>query len=178
MVNLLPPSARERVISEYRLRLASVSAWCAAGAVSVGIALLVPSYLSAKVEKMTVERQKALIEQSLARSSLAVAGSEVKAAQFTLAAVTAQASNPRPTSSLGPLLSAKPQGISLRRVEYAYDEGTVVRLSGAADTREHLLAYKQALAALPETSVDLPLDNLAKAQNISFVITVIQKKTP
>ncbi len=180
MVNLLPRSALERVRLEYRLRLATVAVRAASLALIFGAALLLPTYFMTWSLRTGVLSQASLADQSLAQQDLAAAAENVRSSAALLSAVRRQLAVPRPSSAAAALLSARTSGISIVSINYLFD-GSVssVQLTGTALTRTDLLGFKDSLTRTPGVkSVDLPLQYLAEASNISFSLSVTYVPPP
>lgn len=63
-------------------------------------------------------------------------------------------------------------GVALSRIDYDVKSSTL-RLDGDSDTRDHLLAYEEALRASPYVkSVESPISNLFQKADIHFSIQV------
>jgi hypothetical protein len=75
-------------------------------------------------------------------------------------------------------------GISLTSIGIRYtDKGVLgpANISGEADDRQALAAFRERLLSQPEVvSVDLPISNLAKDKDIQFsmTVTIADKKAP
>jgi hypothetical protein len=67
--------------------------------------------------------------------------------------------------------------IVVDRVDEAYSP---IHVTGTAENRQALAAFRDRLLAQPEVaSVDLPISNLAKDRDIQFTLSVVlKKKTP
>lgn len=178
MVNLIPQALRTMIRREYRLRLAVVASLAACFVFAAAAALLIPSYFLAATLQKAVLREQALLDQSLARKNLSDAAEQIRSAQALSVALDQHLALPRPSEALAQITAARPAGITVTRLEYATGgRGATVRISGVSDTREHLLAYKQNLAALPQvSSVDLPLENLAKSSGAPYAMVVELKR--
>ena len=75
--------------------------------------------------------------------------------------------------ALAAVFSILPSGIALHSLEGTAENRTVV-ISGTADDRSQLLAWRDALQSLDLVeSIDLPLENLLEKNNISFQLTII-----
>ncbi|MDE2213160.1 MAG: hypothetical protein KGJ34_01335 [Patescibacteria group bacterium] len=179
MVNLLPSGAREHITLEYRLRLTSVALFTLAFALIVGAALLLPSYFLAWVTRTSLDDQSAITQETLSQPTLAKASQDEKATASIFSSVRQQLDYPEPTVILSDLFSNTSRGISVRYLNYgpvALTGSTAmltINISGVADTRDDLLAFKDELTNAPGVSaVNLPIDSLAASQNIDFALTV------
>lgn len=69
-------------------------------------------------------------------------------------------------------------GVSIQGIEFTYTASTTVdlRVSGIAKTRETLIAYKKKVETNPMVAkADLPVSDLAKSKDISFVLKILSK---
>ncbi len=69
-------------------------------------------------------------------------------------------------------------GVSIQGIEFTYTASTTVdlRISGIAKTRETLIAFKKKVETNPMVAkVDLPVSDLAKSKNISFILKILSK---
>lgn len=173
MITLLPESERSRVRIEYRLRLSTIAALLSAGVLLVCAGALLPSHFAASIAQRAAAREAAFVSQTVESSALKEAGESVRASQALLAAMKGFEA-PRPSAALTEFLKQRPSGVTVTRIEYSRAEtGATVRLSGIAQTREKLLTFRQSLKAIPGVAnADVPLENLAKAADITFVLTV------
>jgi len=174
MTNLLPTSARERVVTDYRFRLGAVAALLLTAILSVAAALLLPAYFFAWVARNDAITQGALADQSIKQQDTTTSAQDEHSAATLFKATQGQLLYPRPSKTIAMLLALRAPGISVRLIQYDAQGGTpTVHLSGIADTRGHLLAFKQSLAAAAGISnVDLPVESLITATSAPFAITV------
>jgi|GEM_PF-2399867 len=175
MVNLLPERALKHAQKEYRLRLAAVSAFAVSVALVLAAALLLPTYFIMRVAQTDIISQMSLADKSLVQQDLAAAAQNVQTSALLLAAVRNQTALPRPSSVVQVLLASRTQGITIHSVDYVLNKKMgSVGLVGIAGTREELLHFKDVLLRVPGVkSVDLPVQSLAEALNVSFSLTVL-----
>ena len=173
MINLLPPSARQAFMIEYRARLAMVGGVFCLGVCTLGAVSLLPSYFLAQVARDVYEYEQSVTSEVLSQPSLSSAALETRAAAVLLSAVSEVLARPRPMPLLERLLSARPRGIAVSRIEYASEGGVTIKFSGVADTRDHLLSFKQNLQGLSEVAaVTLPAADLIKSYAVPFALQI------
>ena len=180
MITLLSEKDSARVRVEYRLRLFAIGAALFAGVFVAAAVALLPSYVTARLAGSAAEQENKLLSQAIDSSALASAGKSVRSAQALLAAITFPAGAPRPSEVIAALAGVRHKGITITRAEFSSQPGhTQVRLSGVAATRDGLLQFRQALAGIPGvSSVGLPIENLAKASDIDYGMTIDLRPPP
>lgn len=176
MINLIPPSAKKSIVTEYWLRVLSV--WCFTWAFSlvVGIFLLVPVYVLINLQVSTLNESAASASEKLATLN-DVTG------EFNLAnqqaRVLIDGSKRQPLSTYNELfrnLETSEVTISSIMINRTKEGVAPVALTGEAANRQALASFRDSLLALPEVaSVDLPISNLAKDRDIQFNLTVTMK---
>lgn len=174
MVNLITENMRARVGGEYRDRRIAVGGFALSAALIASAACLVPAYFAADAEHSSLQAQTAALDASIAQESVSSSAKAEAVSAALYRAAAASLSAPRPSSVFAALIGVRPSGVSLRHIDFSEtDTAAVVRLSGIADTRDHLLAFKQSLSGVAGVaSVELPVDALAAADNATFAMTV------
>lgn len=176
MINLIPPSAKKKLILEYWLRVCSVWALICSIALLIGTSLMVPVYvlINLQVSNLTVSAESA--SQKIA--SLKDVSNELNDANQQ-AKMTMESRRFVPlsdyTETFGTLENDE---LKLSRIvlDRAKDGLSPVQMSGEARDRQALAAFRDRLLALPTVaSVDLPIANLAKDKDIQFSLTVTMK---
>ena len=178
MITLLPETGRSRLRREYRLRLASLAAVMSAGAFVLGAVALLPSYVAAGVSGAALREEAEALSGALANSSLKSAGESVRSSQALLAAVERTIEVPRASQIVTSLAQARPAEVTVTRIEYSVTEASIaVRFSGVARTRSALLSFRTAVEKVPGVSgTDLPIENLTKASDITFALSVTMNR--
>ena len=181
MITLLPEQDRSRAHIEYRLRLVSVAAVLLGGVLLFGAAALVPSYVAARVAALSAEEEAGIAAAAADSAALQDAARSLSVSNALLSAISLQSGMRRPSEAFGSVLAARSVGISITRMEYEVSGANTLalRLSGIAATREALLAFRQSVQHLSGvTAADIPIDNLTKAQNVPFVLSIAMQSQP
>ncbi len=181
MINLIPPTAKKKVIKEYWIRVTSVWLFMAS-VVGVVIALfLLPVYI-------LVTSQVGIYESSASEATAKVAAYDISASQLTKANFEAQKLiELKQIKQFSDLVTEfnKAQGEDIILNDFQFGRSGMsldtVRLSGEATTRQALATFRDSLLAHSEVKeVNLPISNLTKDKDIKFVIDVVlddSKKT-
>lgn len=180
MINLIPPDARSRIVTEYWVRVVTVWLLLLAVAATVVGALLFPAYVlvTSQVNLSTTEADVARArvgEHDVTTKVLDAASEEAR-----LIAVGAQ--DPRLTQVVEVIEEIIPAGVAAGSYTVTRQGGGVapVILRGTATTRAALAAFRDSLLAHPRIArVDLPISNFAKDRDITFTVTLtISSSTP
>lgn len=171
MINLIPPAAKKRVVTEYWIRTASLWAFLVGTALLLLSSLFVPlnlyvtnqeSYLATLLtdnesEKSNHEQQNALLVKANTQ------------AQFLL-------ENKREYTSytLLPLLQGIADGkVSLEEVVLNQTKDPILTLVGTALTRQSLVEFRDELERQADfQNVNLPIDNLIEESDVAFAISI------
>ena len=177
MTNLIPPEAKKQLVRLYWIRL--VSAWTIlwALALCIGALLMYPTYLLisgtsaayAETVANVVERTQAYDEMV---SKLDTSNKEAQ--RIVKGSLQSKLSD-----VLADIWSVNGQGIEISGVQLSRTTSGLApfRLTGEAADRQALASFRDRLEALAYVEqVDLPIENLAQNQDISFTVTVIVKK--
>jgi len=173
MTNLIPPEAKTELVRLYWIRMVSVWALLWSVLLLVGALLLYPTYLlltgtsAAYIETVASvsERTEAydLMVTDLNRSSQEAKTIVQAAGEVSLSGL------------LQDMWSVNGGGIDIAGVQMARDvDGiTPIGITGEAINRQSLALFRDRLEALPYvTKVNLPIENLAENQDITFSILV------
>jgi hypothetical protein len=178
MINLIPPSAKKKIITEYWARTVSVWFYIWASALLLGAFVMVPVYV--------------LVDLQVSNSSESAASAEAVLASYDDLSKQLNSANIDAKSLLESrrygLLSdytklffeLENSDVSLSQVSISRAKDGIgpVQISGSATTRQALASFREALLDLSKVeSVDLPISNLAKDKDIQFTLTVKIKKT-
>ena len=170
----LPKSEQSSLKREYRIRALTVLLFFISVGFLVGVASLFPAYIYASFEerislKQVADLQKTSddiiitsVQKQLSQSStlLNTVSSSIDASVFssTVSSIVAIRGNVKLTSFA---------------LEHPSGNTMTVVISGMADTRDDLLAFKARLQGLSQKiSVDLPLSTLAQEAKIPFSIQI------
>lgn len=181
MINLIPPEARARIVTEYWFRVITVWLFMSAVVGTAIAALLLPAYVlvtsqvevyktSAEAAALRVTEQDnaaTILKNTTAQATLIVSGG---AEQSLL--------------EIFDIVEAEIDAGSVLINEYSFTRNAhvlgEVRVEGVAATRLALASFRDALIKQPLIEkVDLPISNLAKDKDIQFSFTlVISTTTP
>jgi len=174
MTNLIPPSAKMEVVKLYRQRLISVYALLWSLALLVGSMLLYPTYLlitgtnAAYTETAAVVSERTEVYNQIV-ADLGRSNDEAK----TIVVLNQEISL---SDRLQDVWSVSEQGIEITSVRIDRVVGGIapIGLTGKAVNRQALALFRDRLMALPYvTEVNLPIENLANNQDITFAIGVV-----
>ena len=177
-MNLLTDRQKKEVLREYRLRLAAVALFLLSFLLASFALLLVPVAVYVGTIKESLEQDLARLEQRLeatganrAEAFLQEINTTAQDASGYLTATSFGDIVARLESARAPQIAIK--GLSLK--EENADEAQVrAQLEGVAATRADLVAYLDALRALPgAAAVDIPLESFAKSAAVPFSAVVL-----
>lgn len=179
MINLLPVEEKQKIRNLYRLRAAIVSL-CMFSILLIAMSLgLTPSYLSARIRHQALSLEVSGSQDDGAKKAELLAKAE--AANQTVSILLAGRRTRPPSEHIRAILSKKVAGIrigdigytSSTRAESPEDVRILLTLSGVASTRETLLLFAKTLESDKMfSSVDLPISNFVKNQNLPFTINI------
>ncbi len=174
MINLLPQSARRRIVIEYWVRVVSVWFFAISLVCSLVALLLMPTFVLVFGQANAYREGAAEAAEELAAFDLSSA--ELQEANRSAATLVREYKLQTFSMLLEEIDSTADEAI--RITEYTgqrTDEGNIesIKINGLADSRQSLAAFRDRLEALTEVaSVDLPLSNLAKDSNIPFSLAI------
>jgi hypothetical protein len=177
MINLVPQTAKKKLLIEYWARVSSVWLLLWGVAMVAGAMLLFPTYVlittqidafasSAKVAAQKVASHESVTQELILSSQLA---------KF----IIDQRSVPQLSEYLALIEQHVDESIEVTRLTFNRSEGGLApaQVTGVAADRESLAAFKDRLKA-DERIVEpkLPIENLAKDRDIPFSIEVVFTK--
>lgn len=180
MINLIPPEARARIVTEYWVRVVTVWLILLAVAATVVGVLLFPAYVlvTSQVNRSATEAEAARAEVGQHNTTTKVLDAASEEARL----IVAGANNPLLTPVVDMIEEIMPEGVEATAYTLTRQGNAVapVTLRGTASTRTTLAAFRDALLAHPRIAkVDLPISNFAKDRDISFTVTLtISSTTP
>lgn len=176
MINLIPQVAKDKIISEYWVRVVSVWLFIISLACIIISLLLLPVYVlvSAKVDAYSTSANEGagkVAEYDVSALALTQVNSR---AQMLL-----ESGKVKQFSELVTVISSL-QGSSITITDFDFHRTDTVpesvQINGKATTRQSLASFRDSLLALPWVKdVDLPISNLAKDRNITFNISIVLK---
>ena len=173
MINLIPPTARKKVLTEYWVRATSV--WLLIFSVSclaVSVFLL-PVYVLVNsqidIYASSAHEASSKITEFDASASTIVAVNNKKKKLFTLK------QNKQFSEIISVLDSTHGKEILIEGMEFKRQGPSIntLLLNGYATDRKSLADFRDALMSIPNAKeVDLPISNLAKDKDIRYSITI------
>lgn len=175
MFNLLPNNLKEKVRSEYHLRLFVV--------VFVSILLLQISFLIflSPTWFVSLNKEKEIVLQSekastsLTDSKVGTINSQIKSINKKLEIINSTLEYPKAVPVIDDILSRKTNSIKIEEFLYVTSDGksAKITLKGMSDTRDSLVGFVKDLEESDILSeVDLPISNLTKDKNIDFSLSI------
>lgn len=173
MINLIPPSARKKVLTEYWVRVSTI--WL----LIFGVACLIVSLILLPVYVL-INSQINVYASSADEASSKIMEFDTLASTITAANAKAQKLfTLKQTKQFSEIISVlddgHDEGISIVGMEFKRQGSNIntLRLDGLATDRKSLASFRDNLMSLPNAKeVNLPIANLAKDKDIKFSITV------
>lgn len=171
MINLIPPAAKKKVVTEYWVRAVSLWGLLGGTAVLVVTTLFVPLniYIFNQEQYLTTilsSNQAAQDNQTKNTTLLTQANQQ---AQILLSADAGYL-----LSALLPVLSETAgENIKLEDISLTQTNSPVLVVSGQATSRQTLVAWRDVLETEESfLTVNLPIGNLIKDRDVPFTITI------
>ena len=182
MANVLPQHDRKTLRRAYRLRFLTTAAIALIGVMAIGIASLVPAYLSAQEEAEQAQRYREIQSEtrSVNKDDEALIAARYARSQIELAK-DAQEGRDATDALLLVLrdweVHANDIIISSMAFQLNDDDEPELRISGRARSRATLNAFVQTLKQDPAfASVELPVSDLAVSGESSFSVVIVFKE--
>lgn len=171
MINILPNEGRTIARRSYVFKVVATATFAAAFVALATGALLFPSYIETTADAEAA-RAEAVRLAEVEKSVNGATDEPLALAQAQLKAFGPLVATDPPSFAIQSFLGVRGKGISVSQIEYDIAAARMI-LSGTASTRESLLLFVQALRKVAGvTTVDLPVNDLAKSENSRFGITV------
>ena len=173
MTNLIPPAAKKELVRLYWIRL--VSAWTILWAVALcmGALLMYPTYLLINGTSAAYEETAANVTERTEIFDDMVA--ELDKSNQEAKTIIRSTEQVKLSNLLVDVWSVNGLGVDISAVQLARGVNGLspIVLTGEATNRQSLAAFRDRIEALTYVEgVDLPIENLAQNQDISFTITV------
>ena len=179
MTNLIPPSAKKQVQTEYWVRVCSV--WM----MLIGAAFLFVSILFVPAYVLVQSQLEAFALEFDAANTLSESFEESKAtlvqANTIAKALATEDTSIRFTSLLDILEVLAGQQVTVNTFTLSKKDGVIsaITISGQATTRHALVAFSDAIEANALfASADIPLSMLAKDKDLPFTLTIVPSSKP
>lgn len=173
MINLLPSEARQLLVKEYWIRVATLWAFLGTAALVGAGALFLPSYLLIESEKKTFEAAHVISNE--AGEAIAGIETEVTAANGLATELKQRMTTSAITDVIHAVFVAVPTGVAVNSYQIERTELGVeaVRVNGVAVSREALIAFQSGLEEREEfTDAAVPIDDFVKGSDLPFEINI------
>ncbi len=171
---LLPLNERKTLRKDYFVRLLTVLCFLISVSALLGAATLFPAYLSARnlenAEQGTVKQIKAS-KEAQNRNDIE---SRLRSDQLTMTRLLGSLNSYRSSDAIQAIAGARG---TITLTSFSYNQlGTstaVVVIQGKAPLRDDLLGFKtRLLTTFPQSTVDLPISELAESRDIQFSMKI------
>ena len=165
------------------MRLIIVICWLIVFISLAGIALLLPSYLTAIGKVNIIKSENQLKENSIQALKDQNFNDKIKKIDYSLSALKGSVNILSPRETYNKILNSLPIGVSLGRYSYNLidDNSASISIDGVAGNRDELVELQNRLKFNPEFSgIDIPITNFTKKKDLSFslkfnLIKVVKK---
>lgn len=176
MLHLLTDEHREKIVTEYRKRVAIVSLLGVFLVCVICAIFVLPTFFISHGKYSTVLVEQKVLDSELATKEEEGSSESIKNIVLSIEALRIFDKTKTPSSILNGVVSARPAGVQVRSLVFTPGEdlAMTIDLAGRADTRKSLVQFDQKLKANPLfEEVIIPLGNFAKEKNIDFSIKII-----
>lgn len=173
MFTLLSAQHKKYMMRQYRLRLLSVIVLLASATLVISIVLLIPSYITLRVERDRLNVENEIQSKDIKKQNakdLVHTLDEIKSMSSLVSVESTEI-----FEALKLVLNAKSPGIAITSANYTRGAPapSTLSLSGTASFRSDLIEFSRRLDREKLfTSIDLPISNLAKETDVKFTLTV------
>ena len=180
---LLPEKEIKSLKKEYRTRLFIVMLFFVSCAIFIGIISLVPSYIYSYTQEKDALKNLQALQDGRRERGTDVIMKDLSATQALIDSLKFRRDGIEFSQVIHEIILRKPAALSINSFQAtkspeAETASVDVVIQGKAPTRDSLLALKKSLEQNPLISkIDLPVSDLAKSKDISFVLR-LTIKTP
>lgn len=168
----LPESQKKILRKDYIIRLALVFLVGLCSVVVSGIIFFFPSALVAYREKGNYDTQLISTQANTVDQDQKVISEILNLTKY----VSDGIDRPTVISNIKLIISLIPKGIKISSIDMSYGDKITINLNGVASTRETLINLRKNVETNENIKmVELPVSDLAKSKNISFIIKIIMK---
>ncbi len=171
MINLLPYEGKKVARREYAQRRVTITLFLLCAVCFMTTIMLVPSLFLSQSRDAAIREEARILEISRSQRGDDTRAAQLKTTREVLTLLQERFEAPAPSFFIKGAVDALPRGVVLTHIEYASGDTHTLRLQGQATARENLIAFRDNLRSLT-TAVELPVSALAKARDISFVLTL------
>ena len=176
LLNLLPREQIHAYIQRYRFRVGVVALSALLFLILAHLALLVPSYMYARVVIESREAELARLSENLTSPEEREVSARLTALLADTAYLGRRTETPGMADGARALLAVSRPGITITGITFAAPkekEAQKMTVSGTAQTRGLLRQYVQALGAVAGVlSADVPISTYAQEADIRFTVTL------
>ena len=169
MSNLLPIEAQKSMWSSERARFLIIASLVSLITSFICALAIAPAYVVLMFSGTTVSGPA---QNTLTPSVVQADAAAIAEAQTYLSLAPTVAKIASSTETLGAILAVRPRGVMVNHIVYSAGTPSTFLLSGLADGRENINAYRAILSSDPRyQSVSVPVSNLVGTDG-SFTVTV------
>ena len=171
MLHLLPESQKHKVTREYKMRLIIVICWIVVFISLVGLACLLPSYLSAVGRVNVIKNENQTKEKSVQSLREQNFQDKIKSVNSSLEALKNSINILSPKGAYNKIVNSLPAGVYIDRYTYGLidDNNASISISGVAPDRDKLIELQKKINSNPEfTSINIPITSFTKKKDLSF----------
>ena len=176
MLHLLTEEHRQKVVHEYKMRIAIVCIFGLLFVTLIGAVFILPTFFLAHEKYSELLVKKQMLDVQLASNEETKSSEVIKSTTSSLDVLKIFSQNQNFSESLMSVIGKVPQGIKIQNsiVTSSDKETLVIDIAGKADTRKNLVIFEQQLKNIPNMQeVIIPLSSFAKEKNIDFSIKII-----
>ena len=171
MLHLLNEPQRNKVIKEYRMRLIVVVCWLIVFVSLAGVALLLPSYLTAVGKVNSIKNENQQKENSINNLNAQNFKDKIKKVDSSLSALKISVNILSPREAYNKILNSLPVGISINRYTYNLidNDNASISIDGSAIDRDRLVELQNQMKLNTEfIGINIPITNFAKKKDLAF----------
>ncbi len=175
MFNLLPENLRKTITTEYRLRLAILAIVMVVLVQISFLIFLFPSWLVSYYKEKDFSVQSDELNKSLSTLDISSTTAFIKSFNTKIGIINDSLEYPKFVPMVDEVIAKKTSSIRISGIYYTVNSANTgtLTLEGLGDTRESLVSFSDSLKTIQHfKKVDLPISNLAKDKNISFIISI------
>jgi hypothetical protein len=175
MFNLLPENLRKTITTEYRLRLAILAIVMVVLVQISFLIFLFPSWLVSYYKERDFSVQSDELNKSLSTLDISSTTAFIKSFNTKIGIINDSLEYPKFVPMVDEVIAKKTSSIRISGIYYTVNSANAgtLTLEGLGDTRESLVSFSDSLKTIQHfKKVDLPISNLAKDKNISFIISI------
>lgn len=171
MFNLLPNNLKEKVRSEYHLRL-FVTIFIFIIIIQISFLIfLSPTWFMSLNKEQEIISQSERANKTLLDAKVETINKQIKSINEKLGIINSKLEYPKVIPVVDEILSRKTNSINIKELMYEMsdEKSAKIILKGTSDTRDSLVNFVKSLEESELLSeVDLPISNLTKDKNIEF----------